>query len=55
MDEWTFSMRDNGIGVRVEDYSRIFQVFQRATPDGDERNTGIGLAVCQEHRAATRR
>jgi light-regulated signal transduction histidine kinase (bacteriophytochrome) len=43
--EWTFSVKDNGIGIDSRYYGQIFKVFkrlQRHTP-----GTGIGLAMCQ--------
>jgi signal transduction histidine kinase len=43
--EWMISVRDNGIGVRPDDASRIFAMFARAHAEHD--GTGIGLAVCR--------
>jgi PAS domain S-box-containing protein len=46
--EWIVAVRDNGVGVREHDRSRIFEIFTRARPEGDPvTGEGLGLAVCQ--------
>jgi signal transduction histidine kinase len=47
--EWTFSIRDNGIGMMPEEYQRIFLPFQRGRGDTDRfiKGCGIGLATCK--------
>lgn len=47
-DEYLIGIHDNGIGIDVEDYPRIFQVFQRLENCDRYPGTGIGLAVCQK-------
>ena len=42
---WTFSVRDNGIGIDPHHQHRIFQMFQRAEASRD--GVGVGLAVCK--------
>jgi len=39
-------VEDNGIGVRPEDYDRIFQIFQ-VSACGDIHGNGVGLSICR--------
>jgi PAS domain S-box-containing protein len=42
----TFSVEDNGLGIAIEDQSRLFGLFQRL--HGRERaGSGLGLATCK--------
>jgi signal transduction histidine kinase len=41
------SVRDTGIGIRIEDQDRIFEDFQQAGPGKAVEGTGLGLALAK--------
>ena len=47
-NQWTITVKDNGIGIKPEYQARIFEIFKRLHPQSQYSGSGIGLAICQK-------
>lgn len=45
--QWTFAVKDNGIGIHERFHDRIFSMFQRLHTQEEYPGSGIGLALCK--------
>jgi len=45
---WTFTIRDNGPGIKLEYFDKIFKIFQTLSARDDYESTGIGLSLVKK-------
>jgi signal transduction histidine kinase len=45
--EWTFVVRDNGIGIAPRFHAQVFELFQRLNRREEFEGNGMGLPVCR--------
>lgn len=46
-DAWEFQVQDDGLGIDVKHFDRIFQIFQRLHAEQEISGAGVGLSICK--------
>lgn len=47
-NSYTFSFKDNGIGISEENHKKVFNLFSRLHANSEYAGTGMGLATCKK-------
>jgi signal transduction histidine kinase len=49
-DEYLFSVKDTGIGIKEDEKELIFDLFRKGSTDNDAKKPGIGLglSICEK-------
>lgn len=45
---WEFSIKDNGIGIKIENQDIIFNTFEKLHSNDIYEGTGLGLTICKK-------